>query len=152
VAEPRGESRGNINLHLTMVRWNEQFVTGSSKLDLQHRTLINNINHLEGMLITTNPTREECEFVIHLVEFLESYADTHFNLEEECMERYRCPAHKKNKEAHEQFRSFFKHFKERYNAEGFRREILLSLHKALSQWIEGHILQVDTQLRPCIKA
>lgn len=127
-------------------------MTGSSTLDLQHRTLINNINHLEDMLLTTNPTRAECEFVIHLVEFLERYADTHFNLEEDCMERYRCPVHKKNKEAHEQFRSFFKQFKERYQAEGFRREILLGLHKALSEWIEQHILQLDTQLRPCIKA
>jgi hemerythrin len=134
-----------------MVQWNERFLTGSSKLDLQHRTLINNINHLEDMLMTTNPTREECEFLIHLVEFLESYADTHFNVEEECMERYRCPAHKRNKEAHEQFRTFFKEFKERYRVEGFRREILLDLYQTLSQWIEGHILAVDTQLRPCIK-
>lgn len=150
-ASPAGKARGKINLYLSMVLWNKQFETGSSQLDLQHRTLINNINHLEGMLMTTNPTREECEFVIHLVEFLEDYADAHFNLEEECMERYRCPAHKKNKEAHEQFRAFFKHFKERYNAEGFRREILLSLHKAVDLWIEQHILRVDTQLRPCIK-
>ena len=134
-----------------MVQWNERFLTGSSKLDLQHRTLINNINHLEDMLMTTNPTREECEFLIHLVEFLESYADTHFSVEEACMERYRCPAHRRNKEAHEQFRTFFKEFKERYRTEGFRREILLDLYKSLSQWIEGHILQVDTQLRPCIK-
>ena len=72
-------------------------MTGSSTLDLQHRTLINNINHLEDMLLTTNPTRAECEFVIHLVEFLERYADTHFNLEEDCMERYRCPVHKKQR-------------------------------------------------------
>jgi len=134
-----------------MVLWNEQFVTGSSKLDLQHRTLINNINHLEEMLTTTNLTREECEFVIHLVDFLENYADTHFNFEEQCMARYRCPAHVKNKQAHEQFRVFFQHFKERYKAEGFRREILLGLHKTLNLWIEEHILQVDTQLRPCIK-
>jgi hemerythrin len=135
-----------------MVIWNAQFETGSSRLDQQHRTLINNLNHLEDMLMTTNPTRAECEFLIHLVEFLENYADTHFNEEEGCMERYRCPAHQKNKEAHEQFRAFFKRFKVRYQAKGFRREILLELHKTLSQWIEEHILRVDTQLRACIKA
>ncbi|MFZ1072267.1 MAG: bacteriohemerythrin [Verrucomicrobiia bacterium] len=134
-----------------MVLWNEQFATGSSKLDLQHRTLINNINHLEEMLTATNPTREECEFLIHLVGFLESYANTHFSFEEHCMERFRCPAHQQNKQAHERFLSFFQHFKERYQKEGFRREILLALHKMLSLWIEEHILQVDAQLRPCIK-
>ena len=135
-----------------MVLWNEQFLVGSDKLDQQHLMLINNINHLEGMLAITNPNREECEFVIHLVNFLESYADTHFEFEEQCMERYRCPVHKQNQQAHEQFRAFFQHFKERYKAEGFRHELILSLHKTISQWIEQHILHVDTQLKPCIKA
>jgi len=149
---PQGKAGAKYNLFLTMIQWNQRFLTGSSVLDQQHQMLINNLNHLEDMLMTTNPTRTECEFVIHLVEFLESYADTHFNVEERCMERHRCPAHKRNKEAHEQFRSFFKQFKARYLAEGFRREILLDLHKTLSQWIEGHILQVDTRLKPFIKA
>ena len=134
-----------------MVIWNEQFATGSSKIDLQHRMLINNINHLEGMLLTTNPTREECNFLVHLVDFLESYAETHFKFEEQCMESYRCPAHQKNKAAHEQFRTFFHHFKERYKAEGFRLEVLKVLHEKISLWIQEHILQVDVQLRPCIK-
>ena len=149
---PPGKAGQKNNLFLTMVQWNQRFLTGSSMLDQQHHMLINNINHLEDLLMTTNPTRAECEFIIHLVEFLESYADMHFNVEEECMERYRCPAHKNNKEAHEQFRSFFKQFKARYLAEGFRHEILVGLHKTLSRWIEAHILQVDTRLRPCLKA
>jgi hemerythrin len=146
-----GKPRAKINPYPNMIQWNEQFMTGSSQLDQQHRMLINNVNHLEGMLTITNPTREECEFVIHLVDFLDSYATTHFEFEEQCMERYRCPAHQKNKLAHEQFRGFFQNFKERYKAEGFRREVILSLHQVAKQWIEEHILQVDTQLRPCIK-
>ncbi len=134
-----------------MIPWSEQFATGSSELDHQHRMLINNINHLEGMLAVSNPTREECEFVIQLVDFLDSYANTHFELEEQCMQRHRCPAHEENKLGHEQFRAFFQTFKKRYKAEGFRREVILSLHQTASRWIEEHILRVDTQLRPCIK-
>ena len=107
---PAWNARMKIIQDLNMVPWNEKFSTGSSELDLQHRTLINNINHLEQMLTTTNLTREECEFLIHLVDFLETYADTHFNFEEQCMERYRCPAHQKNKQAHNQFRGFVQHF------------------------------------------
>jgi len=134
-----------------MLPWNERFATGFTTIDSQHRMLINNINHLEELLTTTNPTREECEFVMHLVDFLESYAETHFKVEEQCMERHRCPAHQKNKEAHEQFRAFFREFKERYRAEGFRLEMLKSLHNTASSWIQEHILQIDIQLRGCLK-
>ena len=101
------------------------------------------------MLTSTNPTREECEFLVHLVEFLESYADMHFRFEEGCMESYRCPAHQKNKQAHEQFRASIQEFKQQYHAEGFRIEVLKQLHEWAAAWIKDHILQVDVQLRPC---
>jgi len=134
-----------------MVLWNEKFETGVGRIDLQHRMLINNINHLEEMLVNTNPTREECNFLIHLIGFLESYADMHFAVEEQCMERYRCPAHQQNKDAHQQYRDFFKNFKQRCAAEGFRQDVLKDLHATACQWIENHILQVDTQLKRCVK-
>ena len=66
------------------------------------------------------------------------------------MERYRCPAHAQNKQAHEQFMKFLREFKERCRAEGLRLDVLHSLYQRLSSWVEGHILTVDTQLRPCI--
>ena len=53
-----------------MVNWTERFATGSKVIDQQHRMLINNLNHLESMLTDTNPTREEGEFLIHLIDFL----------------------------------------------------------------------------------
>jgi hemerythrin len=67
------------------------------------------------------------------------------------MERYRCPAHAQNKQAHERFLALIQQFKERCRTEGFRLDVLRSLHQTLSSWIQEHILQVDTQLRPCIK-
>ena len=135
-----------------MIVWNEKFATGSSTLDQQHRMLINNINHLEWMLADTNLNREECEFLIHLINFLESYAEKHFNCEEQCMESYRCPAQGKNKQAHALFLTFFNRFKERCRTEGFRPDAIRDLHKTLSMWIQEHIVLVDTQLKPCIAA
>jgi hemerythrin len=134
-----------------MVIWSEKFECGSPRIDLQHRMLINNINHLEGMLTSTNPTPEELDFLIHLVNFLEAYAETHFTFEEQCMDSYRCPAHQQNKEQHQQYRDFFHNFKQRYTAEGFRPEVLKELHETASAWIENHILRVDRQLKPCLK-
>ncbi len=135
-----------------MIIWNERFETGSEKIDHQHRMLIHNINHLECMLTGTNPTREECEFLVHLTNFLESYAEKHFRFEEQCMESHLCPAHAKNKQAHEQFRMFFHQFKVQCKTEGFRPHALRTLHQTINLWIQKHILKVDTRLKPCLKS
>jgi len=133
-----------------MLLWQEKFETGHSTIDTQHKMLVTYINRLEGLLKTTNPNRQDCEFIISLVDFMESYVNSHFSFEEQCMERYRCPAHQKNKLAHHEFLQFFRHFKERYAAEGFRQEILTELHQNTHDWIVGHILQIDMQLKDCI--
>src|ERR1017187_8832912 len=77
------------NPPLIMILWTKQFETGSAKLDQQHRLLIDNINLLEEQLHITNPGREELEFAVHLVDYLEAYANIHFKGEEKCMESYR---------------------------------------------------------------
>lgn len=134
-----------------MALWSEKFATGSSTIDQQHRMLIHNVNQLERMLTSTSPTSEECKLLFQLVDFLDSYAEMHFKFEEECMDSYRCPAHQKNKEEHAQFREFFRQFRIRHTTEGFRPEVLKDLHQMASSWIERHILQVDIQLKPCLK-
>ncbi len=134
-----------------MILWDKQMETGSRTIDEQHRMLINNLNHLECMLNATNPTREECEFLIQLVNFLESYAEKHFRFEEQCTERYRCPMHAKNKDAHGMFLTLFQRFKERCKTEGLRPDMIRALHQTLSLWIQEHIVKIDTQLKPCLK-
>ena len=138
------------NLFLIMILWTKQFETGSAKLDRQHRLLIDNINLLKEQLGHTNPTREELEFAIHLVEYLEAYANLHFKGEEKCMAIYQCPAHAQNQEEHERFRGFIHDYKRLCEIEGFKVELLRNLHGVIRTWIQEHILKVDTQLRPCI--
>jgi hemerythrin len=134
-----------------MIIWNEQLKTGSDTIDQQHQMLIHNINHLECLLTETSPTRETCDFLIQLVNFLESYTEMHFRFEEGCMEKHRCPVHAKNKQAHEEFMAFFREFKEHTRRKGLRPEVVRTLHQTISQWIEEHIMQVDIQLKPCLK-
>jgi hemerythrin len=135
-----------------MLVWNENYKTGSDTIDQQHQMLIHNINHLECLLTETNPTKETCDFLIEFVNFLEAYTGRHFRFEEECMEIHRCPAHAINKQAHQAFMAFFKQFKEDIRRKGFRPDTVRTLHQTISLWIEQHILQVDMQLKPCLKA
>lgn len=133
-----------------MITWTEQFQTGSAALDQQHRLLIDNINLLGEQLQNPDRTKEELGFAIHLVDYLEAYANLHFKTEEKCMVSHRCPVHTQNQQEHERFREFIHAYKSRCEAEGFRVELLGNLHRAIRTWIEEHILKIDTQLRPCI--
>ena len=133
-----------------MILWTKQFETGSAKLDLQHRLLIDNINLLEEELKTPDFTGVEAEHAVRLLEYLEAYANIHFTVEEKCMESYRCPAHAKNRQEHERFRDFIRNYKRLCELEGFKVELLKNLHEVIRSWIEEHILKIDTQLRPCI--
>jgi len=130
-----------------MLKWNRQFETGSALIDGQHRMLIDKINELEGMLNGTSLSKAACD---DLLNFLGSYAASHFKFEEDCMERYRCPAHTQNVQAHAAFMGLFARFKERYVAEGPKPELLKSLQTTASDWINSHILSVDVRLNACL--
>ena len=134
-----------------MIIWTKEFETGFAKLDQQHRLLIENINLLNEMLHTTNPTMEELEFMVNLVDYLDGYATFHFKGEEQCMESYRCPAHAQNQQEHARFRGFIRDYKRLCEIQGFKVELLKNLHDVLSKWIKEHILKIDTQLKPCIQ-
>ncbi len=134
-----------------MLIWSEKYETGHPAIDAQHRELINYINRLEGLLNITNITRQDCELIVSLVNFVEDYTNTHFSFEEQCMEDFKCPAREMNQQAHNEFRQFFRDFKLRFDREGFHPAILRQLHQNASSWILGHILKIDRQIRTCVK-
>ena len=133
-----------------MIVWTKQFETGIEKLDQQHRVLIDSINLLDEQLQNTNPTIEEANCIVRLVDYLEGYANIHFNGEEKCMEAYRCPVHALNQQEHERFRGFIRDYKRLFEHQGFKVELLRNLHEVIRTWITEHILKIDTQLKPCI--
>ena len=133
-----------------MLLWSEQFSTGSETIDEQHRQLIRHLNQFEGLLVQTNPTSKDITSIIQFLDFLEDYVDSHFSYEEQCMESYRCPAHKKNQQAHQNFKQMFQRLKAHSKKEGFRLEMLVELNQNINAWVQDHILRVDTELKPCV--
>ena len=130
-----------------MMIWKEEYATGSELIDLQHRRLIENINKLHTLLRGPTPSKAECD---QLITFLDHYVHTHFKLEEMCMERHRCPAHAQNQQEHAAFLEVVTEFKHRYKELGVNLELLKSLERTATEWINHHILTVDIQLRGCV--
>ena len=129
-----------------MLQWTDQFATGFPLVDTQHRMLIDKINLLERIAAEPKPQKAQVD---ELLTFLGGYVATHFKFEEGCMEKARCPAHEKNKQAHAAFLNTFAKCKAQYGVEGPTPAFLRGLHQAAADWIKGHILSVDVQLKSC---
>ena len=73
--------------------------TGVPSVDAQHRELIQRINELHADCVAGKAREELME---HL-NYLGSYAKSHFAQEEAIMQEHRCPSRGQNKAAHTKF-------------------------------------------------
>jgi hemerythrin len=130
-----------------MLEWKSDYETGVPAIDAQHKVLFEHINRLGKLLEKAEIERSEAD---NLLIFLENYANLHFNSEETCMARFRCPAYEKNKDDHGLFLNILKFCKGQYQASSKPKEILERLHESMVWWINQHILKVDIQLKDSV--
>ncbi|PTY05497.1 hypothetical protein DB347_14045 [Opitutaceae bacterium EW11] len=129
-----------------MLTWTSDFETGIEAIDADHLRLIGGLNELEGALADGQGSAR----ISGVLQFLEIYAAEHFAREEQCMNRFRCPAAAANKKAHEQFVAKFSAAKSRIaNSPGSCAYVAAQTHRELCDWVVTHILRVDLSLRGC---
>jgi hemerythrin len=129
-----------------MIMWNESMTTGVSEIDVQHKELLGKFNELYEAL-TAGKGREETG---KMLDFLQFYAQWHFEREERCMDHYQCPVAMANKEAHRNFLKRFGELYERYQESDIDPAVVLNTFVELQDWIINHIMRIDTQLNPCV--
>lgn len=130
------------------IAWDESMRTGLPEIDRQHQELIQQLNELyETMLYGAGEKK-----LTEVLQFVGEYANFHFQREEECMHRYRCPAADINRNAHAQFLATFTGLAGRLQTEGPTEAVQLAVQRELLDWFLQHIKGVDTQLRPCVEA
>jgi hemerythrin len=134
---------------LYMLEWKPDYATGVPEIDTHHKVLFDNINRLGKLLDRKELERAEADYLLN---FLKQYVVQHFKFEENCMARFRCPNHAKNKEQHVQLQDALADFNVDYAALGLSRELLQRLHTTMVWWITSHILKVDIELRGCVAA
>jgi hemerythrin len=126
--------------------WNEAMSTGVPEIDVQHKELLAKFSELYEAL-AAGKGREETG---KMLDFLQFYAQWHFEREERCMEQYQCPVAAANKTAHRTFLERFGQLYERYQESDVDPEVVLATFIELQDWIINHILRIDTQLNGCV--
>jgi len=129
-----------------MFIWDDSVKTGVPLVDVQHKVFFDTFNELEAHLAQGINVAT----VKKTLTFLKYYAEWHFDREEKCMDKYRCPVATINKNAHaiflEKFTRMYHEFQESPDAEDMARRILAEL----SDWLVNHIKRVDTHLAASI--
>lgn len=126
--------------------WKDEMTTGVVELDAQHKYLIDFFNDL-GYSIQKRYDPEDITKVLKVMKY---YVEWHFQKEEECMLRYRCPVAADNQKAHMVFIRKFRDFQKEYEVSGGSIELAIRIYEELSDWIVNHIMVVDTKLAPCV--
>ena len=126
------------------MKWSEEFATGFTHLDEQHKMLFTMVDDYREAL---NEGGGERVYDV-LLQSLDAYARAHFRAEEECMVRYECPAAKENASAHTRFVVTLSEFRQRFHVNGFSRADATVLVDTLDRWLADHICRLDVRLRP----
>lgn len=129
-----------------VLKWSVAYATGIERIDDQHKMLF---KMSEDFRTTLNEGRGERVYG-KLLEMLGAYARAHFGFEEECMERYRCPAAQQNRLAHKKFVEAIGVFQKSYAASGFDRADAQRVVEFIDAWLSDHICRIDVQLKPCV--
>jgi hemerythrin len=130
-----------------MTQWDPKYETGEETIDKQHKTLFSYIDTLEEVLNQGDIAAQ----LPRIVEHLKSYVSLHFNYEEMCMFRHKCPVAGENKAAHKRFKEAIPSFENRMQVEGPTVELAREMHGFLEGWLKEHICKIDVQLRPCLQ-
>lgn len=126
--------------------WNaEKMATGVPEVDAQHREWIKRFNEFDTALSESHGAQA----VQAALDFFSHYADTHFKLEEACMDARHCPAAHANREDHERMRSILAGYQKYTQKHGFSMIEVASLRQIMEDWLIKHILTIDIQLRDC---
>ncbi len=124
----------------TMVEWSNSLATGILWQDFQHAGLIARINRLHQAIMQKQAQAE----MASMIDFLESYIDNHFGMEEHYMSVLHDPEIHEHTQAHQQFRD---NFRELRNCKDTGTQLTAaSLCYDLHEWITHHIRTIDKRL------
>jgi hemerythrin-like metal-binding protein len=129
---------------ISMIEWNNSFLTGHAMVDADHQHLILIINELEAAISTGKGAAE----IRGIIGQLSAYTVAHFSREEELMERVGCAAQAQNCAAHRTLMLKLDAWSLRLQ-QGEGVSLALEVFRECNAWLKDHILRVDCQLRCC---
>ncbi|QWV94968.1 bacteriohemerythrin [Geomonas oryzisoli] len=132
---------------MEIIEWSESLEVGISKVDEQHKRLIQLMEELDRAI----RNNESADVVEDVLTNLFNYAQAHFAVEEELFRTHKYPEMALHELEHQRFIAKAFAFKERLSSK--RPGLALELLNFLSSWVLNHIELTDKRyskyLRDC---
>ena len=125
---------------MASIVWDDKFKTGNSKIDNEHRKLIDLINQLSGAM-QAGKGKEVCGKVLG---DLITYTKTHFAMEEQLMATHSYAKTTEHKAEHAKLVQEVLDFQTKFNAGAVTLSV--SLFTFLKDWLVNHIMKSDMAL------
>jgi hemerythrin len=123
------------------IQWTNALAVGLPEIDGQHQELFRRA----GQLLDALEAGERTE-VVELVEFLHSYAITHFGLEEAWMRETLYPGYVRHKAEHDRFVEDLLELADAHDRGGREAGGAVRLSAWLTEWMIRHIAVTDTEM------
>lgn len=122
--------------------WNDSLATSIEWQDEHHKELFELVDK-----IYYNYRKEESDTVLEdALNFLCSYIEKHFKLEEGYMVKYGYDHLEAHKREHDNFIADFEKLKNKFKEEGGSISLVLLIKHKLSLWLNEHIERLDIEL------
>lgn len=129
--------------------WSSELKVGIDKIDEQHKKLVEEMNKLSEIL----SKKEELEKkkLQETIDFISSYSENHFTVEEDYMEKYGFHLKEHQKEDHEKFKQFTEDIIEEVEEKGYTEKIVEEINEYIIDWFMEHLRHEDLKFRKHLK-
>jgi hemerythrin len=131
-----------------MYAWREEWATGNSIIDNEHKQLFKAIDEL---LAACSGGRGKDQ-VSKTMAFLKDYTAKHFAHEEQLQQQSKYPDYPNHKKIHDGFQKYVAEISERLYKEGPTIAIVGAVNMNIGDWLVKHITREDIKIAKHIKS
>lgn len=135
---------------MNVIKLDNQFLTGISAIDEEHRKIVDSINALARRIMSCKNVAEEREFTEHALDTLTEACHSHLKYEEYLMSHYDYPSTVAHLREHDQLRRELNLFRARHRSG--EASLSYDVFSLIKKWLEQHIAVHDMQLASFIQS
>ncbi|XCN71439.1 MAG: bacteriohemerythrin [Candidatus Electrothrix aestuarii] len=122
---------------MSLIRWNDSFSVNVSKIDQEHKKLVEMVNELTDAM----KEGQGKEVLGEILNGLIAYTASHFQTEENYFRQVKYPDAEEHKKEHVAFVQKVSEFKQEFDAG--RATVSVNVLQFLSKWLQTHIKVAD---------
>ncbi len=127
--------------------WTDQLSTGIAEIDVQHRTLIKQVNSL----LDACGDQKGYDEVDRFLRFLAGYIKIHFGDEERLMAKHDYPKREEQHRAHEEFRIRIERLRDDYQNAALKEKAVEEACRSAAEWLINHIQTMDIEMAQYVR-